>query len=87
MLHLVFNTLLWRAGWEFTNDPKLKEKLVIYNAEDCEATEKVAWQTDTLSRIAVVESGIFQRWQSFQDTRTMEPFAFEASIRVVPYST
>jgi len=33
--------LVWRSQWESSHDPSLKEKLLTYNAEDCEAAEKV----------------------------------------------
>src|SRR5712691_7786365 len=35
------NTLMWRSKWEFSKDSCLKQKLVTYNAEDCEALERV----------------------------------------------
>jgi predicted RecB family nuclease len=35
------NALMWRLEWEFSNNSSLKQKLVTYNAEDCEALEKV----------------------------------------------
>ena len=34
--------LMWRSRWESSNDPSLKQKLVTYNVEDCEALQKVA---------------------------------------------
>lgn len=37
-----FRSLLWRGEWEQTRDPSLQQKLITYNAEDCEALEKVA---------------------------------------------
>ena len=33
--------LRWRSEWESSNDTGLKQKLITYNAEDCEALEKV----------------------------------------------
>src|ERR1051325_41950 len=36
------STIMWRSKWECTRDSRLKQKLVTYNAEDCEALEKVA---------------------------------------------
>lgn len=33
--------LLWRSEWECTTDSSLKQKLTTYNAEDCEALERV----------------------------------------------
>jgi predicted RecB family nuclease len=35
-------TLMWRSQWECSKDAGLKQKLVTYNAEDCEALERVA---------------------------------------------
>ena len=35
------NALLWRSKWEFSKEPGLKQKLLTYNAEDCEALERV----------------------------------------------
>jgi predicted RecB family nuclease len=35
-------TLMWRAQWESSKDAGLKQKLVTYNAEDCEALDIVA---------------------------------------------
>src|SRR5215211_3062329 len=36
------HTLMWRSQWECSKDSSLKQKLVTYNAEDCEALERVA---------------------------------------------
>ena len=36
-----FNALIWRQEWEFSGNPKIKQKLITYNAEDCQALEKV----------------------------------------------
>jgi predicted RecB family nuclease len=36
------NALMWRLEWELSKDSSLKQRLVTYNAEDCEALEKVA---------------------------------------------
>ncbi len=35
------NALTWRALWESSKNPDLKQKLITYNAEDCEALERV----------------------------------------------
>ncbi len=35
-------TIAWRHEWEVTKTPSLKETLVTYNAQDCEALELVA---------------------------------------------
>jgi hypothetical protein len=36
------NTIVWRSKWESTQDSNLKEQLITYNGEDCQALEKVA---------------------------------------------
>jgi predicted RecB family nuclease len=36
------NALIWRSEWESSMEPGLKQKLLTYNAEDCEALERVA---------------------------------------------
>ena len=35
-------SLTWRFGWEHSRDDSLKQRLITYNAEDCEALERVA---------------------------------------------
>jgi len=42
--------LAWRSQWESFRDPSLKEKLIAYNAEDCEAAEKVTEALSTICR-------------------------------------
>jgi len=32
----------WRLQWEASRDANLKDRLIVYNAEDCEAAERVA---------------------------------------------
>jgi predicted RecB family nuclease len=34
-------SLMWRSQWDRTKDPRLKERIVTYNAEDCAALEIV----------------------------------------------
>jgi len=36
------HALMWRSEWETSHDPNLKRKLITYNAEDCEAAQRVA---------------------------------------------
>jgi hypothetical protein len=40
--------LAWRSQWESSREPSLKQKLVTYNADDCEAAQKV---TETICAI------------------------------------
>ena len=35
------SALMWRSKWEFSRDPALKHRILTYNAEDCEALERV----------------------------------------------
>jgi predicted RecB family nuclease len=37
------HTLVWRAQWEQTHDPALKDRLILYNQQDCVALQKV-WE-------------------------------------------
>ena len=34
-------SLMWRSQWDCTGDPRLKERIITYNAEDCAALEIV----------------------------------------------
>jgi predicted RecB family nuclease len=45
-------SIIWRDGWESTHAPALRDKLVTYNAEDCEALSLV---THTLVRLLIPE--------------------------------
>ena len=36
------SALVWRSKWEFSKEPILKQKLLTYNAEDCQALERVS---------------------------------------------
>ena len=42
-------TIIWRRGWEQSGNPYLKEKLIIYNQEDCEALMRVVNYLKNLS--------------------------------------
>jgi len=42
--------LVWRSQWESSRDPDLKQHLLTYNAEDCEAVQKVTEAITALSR-------------------------------------
>jgi predicted RecB family nuclease len=46
------NSLVWRFGWELSRDPILRERLLTYNAEDCQATERL---TERLSDLCLGE--------------------------------
>ena len=36
------HALMWRSEWEVSGDPTVKQTLITYNAEDCEAAQRVA---------------------------------------------
>jgi len=36
------SALGWRLRWEATQESSLKDSLIVYNSEDCEAAERVA---------------------------------------------
>lgn len=44
------NALRWRTKWEYAADPDLRQKLIIYNAEDCAALERV---TEAVTRLCL----------------------------------
>jgi len=35
------DSIMWRTKWETSREPELKERLIVYNAEDCAALERV----------------------------------------------
>lgn len=41
--------VVWRSGWEQSHDPALKQKLIDYNADDCEGLRRVTEFVRTLS--------------------------------------
>ena len=49
------HTLMWRSEWEFSKDSSLKQKLLTYNAEDCEALERV---TSIAAQLCQKQTGV-----------------------------
>jgi predicted RecB family nuclease len=47
-------TIVWRKEWERSRDPRLKQKLTTYNAEDCQALGHV---TEWLGELLLRQSG------------------------------
>ena len=43
-------SVIWRQQWEETNDPSIKQTIITYNKEDCEALELV---TRAVERVAI----------------------------------
>jgi predicted RecB family nuclease len=50
-------SIVWRHQWEESRDPTVQEKLITYNADDCEAMRLVV---QTLGRIAKPDTGVDQ---------------------------
>jgi predicted RecB family nuclease len=48
------SALMWRSKWEFCRAPTLKDRILTYNAEDCEALERV---TSTVVRLCKEQTG------------------------------
>ena len=48
-------SIVWRHQWEESRDPTVQEKLIAYNADDCEAIRLVV---QTLGRIAKPDTGV-----------------------------
>ena len=46
---------VWRSKWEISRESSLKQKLLTYNAEDCEGTQKVAEALFAACRAALSE--------------------------------
>ena len=42
------NALMWRSEWERSRDPGIKQQLITYNAEDCEALQTI---TEAIARV------------------------------------
>ncbi len=49
------NTLIWRSQWESSKDTSIKQRLITYNAEDCEELERV---TNTVSLLCQKQADI-----------------------------
>jgi len=43
-------TIMWRTKWEISKNSSLKQKLLVYNSQDCEALQKVAFTIAQLTK-------------------------------------
>jgi predicted RecB family nuclease len=50
-------SIAWRHDWESSDDPKVREKLIAYNMEDCEALRLVALNLGQLSQPKIGTQG------------------------------
>jgi hypothetical protein len=48
------SSLLWRDQWEASTDDQLKQKLIVYNAEDCAALQQVV---ETVTQLCTQDTG------------------------------
>jgi predicted RecB family nuclease len=76
-------SIIWRKGWEHSHDPSFKEKLTIYNAEDCEALARV---TDCLRVLASKKDLSDSKSIDVVNTDTLpryNPFKFQKNVFVI----
>ncbi|MFC1781019.1 IS66 family transposase [Planctomycetota bacterium] len=62
------NVLLWRYQWEQTQSISLKQRILTYNAEDCQALQKVTDNVIYLSRVCEHRNGIAQNQVMLADS-------------------
>lgn len=62
------NTLLWRYQWERIRCRSLKQRIITYNAEDCQALQKVTDNIIYLSRVCEHRNGITQNQVMLADS-------------------
>ena len=77
------HALMWRFGWETSRDPSLKQGLLTYNAEDCEATQRVA---EAIATICSEQATTVSQTRSV-NVNSMErdnPYQFGALTYAIP---
>ena len=77
-------SIIWRKGWEHSHNPFLKQKLTIYNAEDCEALAAV---TDYLGVLTSKRDLSNSKLIDVVNTDTLpryNPFKFQKNQFVLP---
>jgi len=78
-------TIIWRKEWETSHDPSLKNKLTIYNEEDCEALELVANYLKNLSTLKKESRGLDTTNIIHTDTLPRHnPFKFQKNQFLIP---
>ncbi len=73
-------SIIWRKGWEHSHNPFLKQKLIIYNAEDCEALARV---TDYMKNLTLKKDLSDSKSIDVVNTDTLpryNPFKFQKNI-------
>lgn len=59
-------SLAWRKRWEMTGQDEFKQKLVVYNSEDCRALKRV---TETLEAIGQGQQGVEGTTAAWEEVR------------------
>jgi predicted RecB family nuclease len=61
-------SIVWRHQWEESRDPTVQEKLIVYNADDCEAICFVAQALSQLIRSDLARNPRSSTWNSLEIT-------------------
>ena len=78
-------TIVWRHRWEASSDPALKQTLLDYNRQDCEALELVANRLVDLHRAAPADGKSSQREVVLtSDMKRESPYRFKRNEFVFP---
>jgi predicted RecB family nuclease len=78
-------TIVWRHRWEPSRDPTLKQTLLDYNRQDCEALELVANRLVDLHRAAPADGKSSQREVVLtSDMKRESPYGFKRNEFVFP---
>ena len=72
------NALIWRSEWERSKDPSLKKKVITYNAEDCEAAERVVSALAQLCQKPILTVASIDNYVVYADTlKRPHPYRWE----------
>ena len=78
-------TIVWRHRWEVSGDPAVKQTLLDYNRQDCEALELVANRLVDLHRVAPADGKSSQREVVLtSDMKRESPYGFKRNEFVFP---
>jgi predicted RecB family nuclease len=78
-------TIVWRHRWEASRDPALKQALLDYNRQDCEALELVANRLVDLRRAAPADGKSSEREVVLtSDMKRESPYGFKRNEFVFP---
>jgi predicted RecB family nuclease len=78
-------TIAWRHEWEATESPALKEAVLTYNAEDCEALELVTSKLFKLYQVtSEAESSCLQDVVHIENMKRDHPYGFKRNTFSIP---